>query len=48
MGARQRRHKSKHNRALEKKERDQETVRVVNQLLDAQPVRLLLQLVSFT
>ena len=39
MGPRQRKHKTKHNRALDRKERDQDTVRAVNQLLETDPVR---------
>lgn len=38
MGPRQRKHKTKHSKSLERKERDQETIRAVNQLLDAEPV----------
>lgn len=39
MGTRQRKHKTKHNKALEKKERDLATIRAVNELLEAEPVR---------
>ncbi|KAK9810962.1 hypothetical protein WJX73_001235 [Symbiochloris irregularis] len=38
MGPRQRKHKTKHSKSLEKKERDQDTIRAINQLLETEPI----------